>query len=113
MLMSHIIQAQQFARQFKRDARLQQLVFTQHLMLLIRLDAARLKHGMTLRQIKQRPRGDRYDQAVVNLHGHWASYAGFCTATRKPAITASCSVRKSMVSMDGAAKPDASSNRFT
>ena len=56
VLPTRFIQAQQFARQFKSDTRLQQIIFMINLVTLIRLNAARLVHRMTFTQVKQRSR---------------------------------------------------------
>ena len=78
---SRIVKPQQFTRQFKGHARLQQLVFMQDLMLLIGLNAARFVYGVTFRQVEQRSRRNRDDQTVINVSSQRNSYFGFCADT--------------------------------
>ena len=83
VLPTRFIQAEQFARQLKGNARLQQIIFVINLVPLIRLDAVGLVHRMALTQVKQRPRRNRNDQPVIDLRCHGKRLTGLLHGYKK------------------------------
>ena len=68
-----LVEGEQFAHQWKRDARRQDVVLARTLEISIRTYAIALEQCMAVFEVEQRTRGDRYNEVVGRFGIHAAS----------------------------------------